>query len=265
MHDPAEPITAPLAASASEQSCQCCGTALVGTYCANCGQNGTVRRLEFRRLFGEVLDHVFSLDAALPRTLRELTVDPGGVARRYVAGRRKLYVNPFKYCLAVTALYFLWNQLIGFDYVPPEAFADLDPQKAKVVGAALSLVIANLNNLFFLILPVYAGVLRLLFRSAGFNYAENYAFVLFVTGHAFLLSMPFSFLGELWPELRVAVRVVVHSVFFVFAAVVFYDRRSVAGVLRALLGQVLYMVVVFAFVFLLTAIFIFVQLQNGSV
>ncbi len=85
-----------------EVRCASCG-ALSGYDCSECGQR-RARRLSFRRILSEALEHLLALDSAFLRTLIGLTKHPGRVCRRYVLGQRKTYVNPLKYTFVVATV-----------------------------------------------------------------------------------------------------------------------------------------------------------------
>lgn len=231
-------------ATVGAERCLNCNARLAGSFCADCGQRVVPGgRLTTGGIVRQGLDQLFGLESRLGRTVRELTRNPGAVVRAYVAGKRARYVNPFKYCLAMIAAYLLLGALLG-----------VDPSKtinAGVVGAdgnpvawaedAQAFVRGNLNNVLFLALPLFAGILRLLYRRSGYNYAETYSFVLFVVGHIFLAGLLLTPLAIWMPATAIAIRLLFHLAFFVWAARVFYDQRTLVGTLRASLAHLLYM------------------------
>jgi len=234
-------------------ACLNCGTDLTGPYCPQCGQRNAAPRLEARDVAADLVAHFLQVDSGLGRTLIGLTRNPGKVAREYVFGMRARYVSPFKYCFTITALFFVWNAWIGFDLtgvVPfPEPPADA-PERvlaaARFMPAMIATVKTHLDNVVFLALPLFALALSRLFRRAGFNFAENYAFLLFVTGHTYLIGMAFSVLGLAVPVASFALRVVFRFAFFAYGAVVFYDTPTVKGALKALAAMLVYMAIVAA-------------------
>ncbi len=225
------------------EHCLNCGVSLAGSFCADCGQRVLPGgRLTTGGIVRQGLDQLFGLESRLGRTVRELTRNPGAVVRAYVSGKRARYVNPFKYCLAMIAAYLLLGAVLG-----------VDPSKtinAGVVGAdgnpvawaeeAQAFVRRNLNNVLFLALPLFAGILRLLYRRSGYNYAETYSFVLFVVGHIFLVGLLLTPFAVWMPGPTLLVRLLFHLVFFVWAARVFYDQKTFGGTARASCAHVLY-------------------------
>ena len=87
--------------------CPGCGADTTGNYCAHCGQRQGPRVLSVGALLREVLEDQFSVNAALPRTLRALFFRPGLLTREYLRLRISPYVPPFRLYLVVSLLFFL--------------------------------------------------------------------------------------------------------------------------------------------------------------
>lgn len=233
------------------EACLNCGTDLTGPYCAQCGQKNTSPRLEARDVAADLAEHLLQVDSGLLRTLRGLSRNPGRLAREYVFGMRTRYVNPFKYCLTITALFLAWNLLIGYDVtgaVDPAAMANAfgseGGEKAAVVLPFVERTVkTHLNTAIFLALPIFALALRRLYRRSGFNFAETYAFLLFVTGHTYLVGMLLSVVGLVVPAAALVARVIFRFAYFAYAAVVFYDSPKVVGTLKALGAMLLFMLI----------------------
>ena len=58
-------------------NCLNCGAALQGAFCAACGQDAAVSRLDSRALARDAIEDVLNFDTRLLRTMRALTVAPG--------------------------------------------------------------------------------------------------------------------------------------------------------------------------------------------
>ncbi len=248
----------------AETACPNCGSGAAERFCPACGQRNR-ERLDGRQVLGEALDTVFSINGALPRTLRELTTDPGGVARRYVAGQRVSYIPPLRYCLLSLALYFLLNSWLGVQLVDPDLLEGGSNSQKELKEQVSRFIELHLSNILFLALPLFAWFLSKLYRRAGFNFAETYSFVLFVTGHFFLLSLVLVPLRALLPVPAILARLFGHMAFFTFGAVAFFDQKTVSGVGKAAFAFLLYMVSVFLLCFLVAFLFILsTQSVTGS-
>jgi hypothetical protein len=111
------------------QSCPNCGTPITGQFCSNCGQRQTEVRLSLRRILMDVLEDQFSLNAALPRTLKALFFKPGFLTNQYLNRRIASYIPPFRLYLVSSLLFFLTATIL-FNRTPIEmdeqAFAEAD-------------------------------------------------------------------------------------------------------------------------------------------
>ena len=102
--------------SEHRHACLNCGAELAGPYCAQCGQEATERNVPLRVLLKELLDTLFSLDARLFQTTRQLLAKPGYLTNEYIAGRRIRYVAPLRLYLFTSFVFFLL--LAAFEGVP---------------------------------------------------------------------------------------------------------------------------------------------------
>ncbi len=76
-------------------------------FCASCGQKNDVRKLRVSHFFTEFLAGFISYDSTLWRTLKPLLFSPGEVSLEYIQGKRKRYVNPFRFYFLMSIIYFL--------------------------------------------------------------------------------------------------------------------------------------------------------------
>ena len=67
-----------------------------------------------RSVVTDAAKHFFDLESGWLRTVRDLTLAPGPMIRRYVQGDRKVYANPFAYLVFGTAASFVVQNLVGF-------------------------------------------------------------------------------------------------------------------------------------------------------
>lgn len=178
--------------------CRSCGEPLVGPYCSECGESHRHLRLSARALAEDVLDGLANLDTRVLRTVGELGVNPGKLGRDFLTGRRRPYVNPFKYALATFAFAMLVNQGLLYLHGVPS-----DPETARV--AEFSLQWGQALN--FAVMPVFALCIYGLFyggpRLRGavgaprqLEWIEHYVLVLFALGQVALIQ------GLLAPFLR---------------------------------------------------------------
>jgi hypothetical protein len=147
-------------------SCANCGAAPGGPFCARCGQRALTGRHTVRGMAGGILARIVNLERGFFHTVARLTVAPGQVVRDYLGGRTVPYVHPFGYLLVTFALFVLLGELLG--------------------GARFGTIPSN-RVLVILVVPFVAGASWVLFRRAGFHYAEHLILCTYVLGHMALL------------------------------------------------------------------------------
>lgn len=102
---PAPPeTTTPEAGPGVPSSCLNCGADRLGAYCHNCGQHHLDDRLTLRVVWREFAERFLKLERGLFATTKAALLDPGGLARRYVEGQRRRFVNPISFLLIGSAL-----------------------------------------------------------------------------------------------------------------------------------------------------------------
>lgn len=88
----------------SLSACLDCGAPRLGAFCQECGQHHMDDHLTLRVVWREFAERFLRLERGLPATVRLALLDPGRLAREYVHGRRRRYVNPVSFLLLGSAL-----------------------------------------------------------------------------------------------------------------------------------------------------------------
>lgn len=103
--------TAP--ASGTAGGCLDCGAPRLGAYCHGCGQHHADDRLTLRGVWRDFAERFLKFERGLPATARLAVLDPGRLAREYVGGRRRRYVNPVSFLLLGSAVAVLLLPIYG--------------------------------------------------------------------------------------------------------------------------------------------------------
>lgn len=270
--------TETVAETGSAPVCLNCGERLLGDFCWRCGQEAADFHRPLRSLASDFLDNVLSLDSKLLRTIVPLLFRPGWLTREYLAGRRAPYVRPLKLYLLAALLAFGVLTLFPHRVVrvvnnPPAqesgsgATAAAASQAEKppnwldqIFGKALEdpqkfaeTFTANLPRAFFLLLPVFALMLKLLYPRRGFLYLDHLVFALHCHAFGFLIMAVMVPLGDprLIPRpLRAALLLWLFGYLFLALRAVYRDSWLKAGLRLAAL-MVLYNIVFLIAVFTL--------------
>lgn len=173
----------------SPQRCLNCGTELQGTFCHHCGQRDQPRRLPLKALLHDVLHDIWHFDHKVFETLRLLIFKPGLLTLAYQDGRRNRYVPPFRLYIFTSFLLFSAFAMIHTGDArktaapPPHVTLDMDapelgmsgqPAWAKDLNARIHAAVkdpgafqhaflSNLSKSLFLLMPLFAAMLQLLY------------------------------------------------------------------------------------------------------
>ncbi len=142
-----------VAAAGAALACLSCAAAIVGPYCANCGQrNDDMRRSSFV-LFMDFVKDTFAFNSRMWRTLGLMAVAPGTVPANYSHGKRSRYTPPVRLFLVVSFLFFLTlglthTMFVAFDVeakTPEEIAADRSAMEEALreAGADAQMAVAE--------------------------------------------------------------------------------------------------------------------------
>lgn len=211
------------------ERCPNCDSEQVDSFCAACGQRAGNLRTTVGQFVRDALDGLFSFDSRMWRTFIALLWRPGSLTVDYWQGRRARYVAPLRLYLFVSFLVFLFVALFAGDDVVDttgenqaaavrlsisegeEEDKDDEADMGWFVERVLlpvteeperfgTLFVQRLPWMFFALVPVFAALLRLLFRRRERFYVPHLVFALHFHAAAFLLYAVSTALSLLWSE-----------------------------------------------------------------
>lgn len=217
-------MTAHLAKHEDASHCHNCGAAVDYHYCALCGQQTRLHVASAGEFVHEFIGHYVALEGRLWQTLRFLMTRPGFLTAEYVAGRRVRYVEPLRIYLTMSLLFFAVLKLAGppvanlgsSTEAPQPALVQATPGKGAMsaetravlefspaLGAKMQAFQAKseaqqtqeLQKAFFsyvpyamfLLMPLFALYLKLLYLGSGRHYGEHMLFALHSNAFAFAM------------------------------------------------------------------------------
>jgi hypothetical protein len=195
---------------------------LGGEYCAACGQRALDPDPTVREFAHELAGEFLHWDSKLGNTFRLLVTRPGALTLEYLAGRRVRYISPLRLYLTCSVLFFFLSAVApseergaadgavrtNFGSVTRTQKDSVAAERAEVdsvarvlgkVGAAFvphfrramrspgevsSAVARAIPKTMFALVPMFAALVMLVFRSRRRRYPQHLAFALHL--HAFL-------------------------------------------------------------------------------
>ncbi|MGV3616880.1 MAG: DUF3667 domain-containing protein [Fimbriimonas sp.] len=194
-------------------TCLNCGAEVASKFCPDCGQENEPLRLGIGYIFRDALEEFVKFDSKLVATLQPLFLRPGHLTREWSSGRRVRYISPFKLYLTATFLFFFVTSFrvdhrpvspskarvkkdlvsVGdqekLDQAPPfvqhivRAAEKIDSAEDTDEKAVQHLMLDNIPKALFVLLPLFALALKLVYIRSGRFYVEHLVFALH--NHAF--------------------------------------------------------------------------------
>ncbi len=211
-------------ATPSEITCKNCGSLTQGRYCQTCGQRSSVHKVTFRETFDDLNDALFSVNAPLLITVRDLIIRPGELLRHYLDGKRKTYYRPVSFFILMTVIYLLVRSVIGFDpFRDTTVVVEGDLVDQSVFTEARSYMLTNINNFLFVFVFTLAILLKLFFYRK-YSLAEYLAVSFYLLGIYTLLVTINMFMIQYVDERFQPFGIFVMWVYFLYAMTSFFKR-----------------------------------------
>ncbi|MDF1673826.1 MAG: DUF3667 domain-containing protein [Vicingaceae bacterium] len=228
-----------------ELSCPNCGANCDGSYCKECGETTSPKRIGLNFFLSDVLSETLSLEAPLLFTIKRLILNPGKVALEYVRGKRKPYTRPFGFFfLIIGTNYLLSMWLIDSEEVTKmmkelfEAVTSL-PAETNLNSYSNDAQITKdrMKELNFLIIPFISLFSWLFFKKSGHNYLENVVLFLFVNG----ITLFFSIITVLTTLINLKMLIflgafvsIATPIYTIWGIVYFHNQKTFWGVVKAI-------------------------------
>jgi len=161
--------------------CKNCQAVLEDVYCSRCGQRDLDLQRPIWGLIGDVLRETFEVDGRAAVTVTTLFRHPGKLTADFLAGRRRTYTSPLRLYLFISIAFFVlaaWLARSGVLLEPGQ-----DPNVDAAVQAGF--LADDLPRLMFVLLPVFALLLKIVFSSR--LYFDHLIFSLHLHSAAYVL------------------------------------------------------------------------------
>ena len=180
--------------------CPSCGSETAGIYCPRCGEKVRIDKEELSLAFflKDAFEEISSVDSKFLRTLRLLLTKPGFLTNEAIAGRKTLYIKPFRlYAIMVVTHFLIFSfsgsgdiftierfpvfQLIPGLYQAVQHYEVKSGLTHEVFTTNLNQKIKdNLNIIFYFIVFLLAFFFKLLYFNSGKYYVEHLYYLLYL-------------------------------------------------------------------------------------
>ncbi len=110
-------------------TCLNCDEPLLGSFCHHCGQQNLPLKQTIGQLLLVFFGEFFNYDGRFLRSLRLMLTQPGAISLAYMEGKRTSYVNPVRFYLFTSAIYFL---MTNFLVLPSQDLTSTFPLPSQV-------------------------------------------------------------------------------------------------------------------------------------
>ena len=252
--------------SSDRKRCLNCDAPLAGVYCASCGQRDSRPNPTLREFADEWFTEMFHWDGKLPSTVKTLLLEPGRLTEDFLAGRRARWLSPLRLYIICSIAFFLSGPVIervtGYsakavarlnvtgDSSELQKLTDSttfvndpeirDNRLIRAIGAERAwtlitnqvllkdLVAEAIPKAMFALLPFFALITWLVWRSKGIEYPAHLVFAFHVHASFFLALLAGNLIepiGSLWLTLVAQLAMLVYSTWYVVAAC----KRALGG------------------------------------
>jgi len=223
------PALVPPPATVTPRACLNCGSPMAQDFCPACGQAAIDPDPTLRELLHELAAEFLLWDGKLLSTFRLLVTRPGELTREYLAGRRVRYISPLRLYLTCSVFFFLLRAVLPEPTVvvrtggvvktqiggvvleedeegqAARALDSLGRTGSSAIGRAASQRIGNVlrhqkefaaamrentPRMMFVLVPLFAALTALLFRSRRLRYPKHLTFALHEHAFLFLALVP---------------------------------------------------------------------------
>ena len=162
-------------------------------FCAQCGQERVKPKETLKDILTSFLGDYFAYDSKLSLSIKPLLFNPGFLSLQYMRGIRVRYIPPLRLYIFISILFFIVLNWSG---------------NSQLTSSSADARLWNdffhdyLPKVFFLLLPLFAAILMLMYRRQKLGYVFHlivslhfHAFAFFILSIYLLLSKLIAFLG----------------------------------------------------------------------
>ncbi|WP_420317252.1 DUF3667 domain-containing protein [Ekhidna sp.] len=225
-----------------ERICKNCETKLENTFkfCPNCGQEHKDKVVHFKQFILDFLGDYFTFDSLIIRSVRPLLFSPGFLTKEFIAGRRVRYIPPLRMFIFISIIFFLF---LG----PVDQSAGLEKsEEAEFLDSFFSIWFPRL---FFLLLPLFALFLFILFRKPGRFYLTHFIFSIHFHAFAFvLLTIMVIMIDYIFPssvflsQWSFMITIFLLEVYLLIALRKVYEQKVLTTILKLFLLNIFYVI-----------------------
>lgn len=204
--------------STENSTCDNCGAKLEAEaeYCHLCGQKNLTNDIHMKEFLSQFMSDYFTFDSKFFKSILPLLFKPGFLTDEFFAGRRVRYIPPLRLYIFISIVFFLILSFWGDN--------SLDEAVDRLINVYFP-------RLFFILLPVFAGILQLLYIKRVRNFARHFLFSVHYHAFLFLAGIVYLLISEVLGDMHLIIVNQILALLFTLAYLVylFAAMRKVYG------------------------------------
>ena len=160
--------------------CKSCHSILSGEWCHICGQHVKDTRITIRNAISNFFAVIFNIETGFLNTVFKMTVEPGTVISDFISGKTKPYLGPFRFAFTTLTMLLIAYQFYDYD----ELIYTNEGQPGYELSVRLQEFALKYSNILtpILFIPFMGLASFILNKKSGYNYAENFILMLYISG-----------------------------------------------------------------------------------
>lgn len=209
-------------------------------YCPKCGQEHKDKVVHFKQFILDFLGDYFTFDSLIIRSVKPLIINPGFLTNEFIEGRRVRYIPPLRMFIFISIIFFLVlgrvDRSVGVEATEEAVFLD-------------SFFSVWFPRLFFLLLPLFALFLYVLFRKPGRFYLVHFIFSVHLHAFIFVLStvmvvlvdyiFPSSVFLSQWSFIII---ILILQIYLLIALKKVYEQRWFTSIMKLIFLNIMYVI-----------------------
>jgi len=207
-------------------------------FCPNCGQEHKDKVVHFKQFMLDFLGDYFTFDSLIIRSVRPLLFNPGFLTKEFLAGRRVRYIPPLRMFIFISIIFFLVLGSVDSSVVIEKS------DEGKFLDSFFN---QWFPRLFFLLLPLFALFLFIMFRKSERIYLSHFIFSIHFHAFIFALSTIFVILIDyIFPssvflsQWAFIITITVLQVYLIIALRKVYQQRWFTTIFKLVLINIMY-------------------------
>ncbi|MCJ8497126.1 DUF3667 domain-containing protein [Chryseobacterium salipaludis] len=217
--------------------CKNCGDVITKNYCANCGDNDSVRRIDRNYAVQEVL-YLIGFEKGFLYTAKLLLLKPGLLLRTYIHESRQKITKPITFLVITSVIYTVISKFFGTDKIASDFSA-----KAYGDSSLTSINIWIQENMGYanilMIMPITFWA-RIFFKKYGYNFYETFLVISFVMGFGMLIFSLEPPIANLFPSKILVTNSLLAFLAFIYAgwAIGQFYGKTIKNYFKAFLSYI---------------------------